>query len=635
MLIIAFQAMKNAALEIEGQPVPNWISDAISQLSTIRTNAERMCLELTKNRKNPALMKLDPKRDYPERIVAVILDQENTTQGEQSLTAHCPCSGEAAWNSQDPKMLLRFLVYSYVLSKYKRFSVTEDGGCCRLATELAAEESRRLSAPYWDTRNEDYTQPKSARILAELTSLQCWLSKVSCDWLRTVSYTAPPESVYSQVLRMSFQESKKGIVSAACFPTFLLLRALWASSFGTIILLDRHFCSQGWHFNVFHCHLRYVSTAMQKPPYNPIDWDIQETSLQNLQKHQDKASPSLVMMGNSIDGKNSDYTARVLSQKTGCPKAQPHREHDCAENAHHVSIFLSSDHDTLSTAFFAAHRQYAFPVQDRSPEEDVIQRLMGSMHEHPRAATLHSTWRELRASAKALGADKENLAIIGCTTSAMCHGDIGLITYIWRQDSLQPVVNVTSHQCVNWEKLYDWSQDRAVDMLKPGWLIHPTKASTDSDETSVEALATTPAADGPDVPALSDLFVPFADIPDWTGPIVTLRAAVVGVLGGVLVNASNIYIGLRAGWTTSANVLGAIVSFTVLKRASSTFGPHENKIAQTMATASGGMSNVFISGMPALYQLNFLTTPAKDFVRLVILTTIGGYFGLLSIVPFK
>ncbi|ATY60788.1 tat pathway signal sequence [Cordyceps militaris] len=59
--------------------------------------------------------------------------------------------------------------------------------------------------------------------------------------------------------------------------------------------------------------------------------------------------------------------------------------------------------------------------------------------------------------------------------SAMCHGDIGLITYIWRPDSRLPVVNSTSHQCVNWEKLYAWSEDRAVDMLRPGWLVHPTK----------------------------------------------------------------------------------------------------------------------------------------------------------------
>ncbi|KAM3505695.1 hypothetical protein MY10362_002785 [Beauveria mimosiformis] len=160
--------------------------------------------------------------------------------------------------------------------------------------------------------------------------------------------------------------------------------------------------------------------------------------------------------------------------------------------------------------------------------------------------------------------------------------------------------------------------------------VHRETTSTDSDETRVEALA---ASDAADPPASLDTFVPFTDIPACQGQIITFRAAIVGILCGVLVNASNIYIGLRAGWTTSANVLGAIVSFAVLKRTSSTFGPHENNIAQTMATASGGMSNVFISGIPALYQLNLLTTPAKDFIRLVILTTIGGYFGLLSIVP--
>ncbi|KAJ6784141.1 hypothetical protein PWT90_04171 [Aphanocladium album] len=161
------------------------------------------------------------------------------------------------------------------------------------------------------------------------------------------------------------------------------------------------------------------------------------------------------------------------------------------------------------------------------------------------------------------------------------------------------------------------------------------RTSTDSETTRVEALADEQAAEALDSSASVDPFLPFDDIESCTGQIVTLRATVVGILCGILVNASNIYIGLRAGWTTSANVLGAIVSFAVLKRSSSSFGPHENNIAQTMATASGGMSNVFISGIPALYQLGLLTTPAKDFVRLVVLTTIGGYFGLLSIVPLR
>ncbi|KAI0013866.1 hypothetical protein F4779DRAFT_624984 [Xylariaceae sp. FL0662B] len=59
--------------------------------------------------------------------------------------------------------------------------------------------------------------------------------------------------------------------------------------------------------------------------------------------------------------------------------------------------------------------------------------------------------------------------------SVMCHGDIGLITYEWHDDSLIPVANATSHQCVNWQKLDQWTKDRTVDMMKPGWLIHPSK----------------------------------------------------------------------------------------------------------------------------------------------------------------
>ena len=57
----------------------------------------------------------------------------------------------------------------------------------------------------------------------------------------------------------------------------------------------------------------------------------------------------------------------------------------------------------------------------------------------------------------------------------MCHGDIGLITYEWHDDSLIPVANATSHQCVNWERLDRWTKERTVNMMKPGWLVHPTK----------------------------------------------------------------------------------------------------------------------------------------------------------------
>ncbi|KAK2752399.1 hypothetical protein FQN55_007439 [Onygenales sp. PD_40] len=58
--------------------------------------------------------------------------------------------------------------------------------------------------------------------------------------------------------------------------------------------------------------------------------------------------------------------------------------------------------------------------------------------------------------------------------SAMCHGDVGLLTFEWHASSRLPLANATSHQCVNWEKLDQWTKARTVDMMKPGWLVHPT-----------------------------------------------------------------------------------------------------------------------------------------------------------------
>lgn len=58
--------------------------------------------------------------------------------------------------------------------------------------------------------------------------------------------------------------------------------------------------------------------------------------------------------------------------------------------------------------------------------------------------------------------------------SAMCHGDVGLITYEWNPLNRIPLANITQHQCVDWTRLSGWMEERSVDMLKPGWLVHPT-----------------------------------------------------------------------------------------------------------------------------------------------------------------
>ncbi|KAL3476678.1 OPT oligopeptide transporter protein-domain-containing protein [Aspergillus californicus] len=145
----------------------------------------------------------------------------------------------------------------------------------------------------------------------------------------------------------------------------------------------------------------------------------------------------------------------------------------------------------------------------------------------------------------------------------------------------------------------------------------------------------TPEDDG------TDTFTPFNDTEPDNRPILTFRAILVGALCGTLVNASNIYLGLEAGWTTGANIFGSLIGFVVLQRWSTSsfsrqaFGPHENNIVQTAATAAWGLSSVIVSAILAMYQLGLLQAPAKDYLHLTVLTGLGGLFGLFAIAPLR
>ena len=75
----------------------------------------------------------------------------------------------------------------------------------------------------------------------------------------------------------------------------------------------------------------------------------------------------------------------------------------------------------------------------------------------------------------------------------------------------------------------------------------------------------------------ADPFTPFDDLPEERHFIVTIRAILVGVVCGALVNASNVYLGLKTGWTFGASLFGAIIGFAVLKYVVSTISSHSRK----------------------------------------------------------
>ncbi|MBW0468872.1 hypothetical protein O181_008587 [Austropuccinia psidii MF-1] len=124
----------------------------------------------------------------------------------------------------------------------------------------------------------------------------------------------------------------------------------------------------------------------------------------------------------------------------------------------------------------------------------------------------------------------------------------------------------------------------------------------------------------------------------------TFRAVAVGCLLGSVVQASNMYLGLKTGFTFGASLFGALFGYAILKPLSKSsipflggyFGPKENCTVQTAATASGGLGILFVSGVPALYQLKLLSPePQQDLRKLILFTMAGAFFGMSFAIPLR
>jgi hypothetical protein len=152
----------------------------------------------------------------------------------------------------------------------------------------------------------------------------------------------------------------------------------------------------------------------------------------------------------------------------------------------------------------------------------------------------------------------------------------------------------------------------------------------------------------------------------------TVRAVVIGSLLGLVVGASNIYLGLKTGkssawcrgmqrsprrfsirltdpsqfigFTFGASLFGAIFGFAILKPLSHIlperfgggyFGPKENCTVQTAATAAGGLTGLFVAAVPAMYQLKLLKSPKEDIGRLFLLTAITAFYGFFFAIPLR
>lgn len=130
----------------------------------------------------------------------------------------------------------------------------------------------------------------------------------------------------------------------------------------------------------------------------------------------------------------------------------------------------------------------------------------------------------------------------------------------------------------------------------------------------------------------------------------TFRAVFVGSVLGAIVGASNIYLGLKTGFTFGPQLFGAIFGFVIVKFISRVvpesgllgsmfggpFGPKENCTVQSAATAAGGLGILAVSAIPAMYRMELLSPrPVDDVGKLIALTVAAGFFGVFFVIPLR
>ncbi|HYV38942.1 MAG TPA: oligopeptide transporter, OPT family, partial [Gemmataceae bacterium] len=133
-----------------------------------------------------------------------------------------------------------------------------------------------------------------------------------------------------------------------------------------------------------------------------------------------------------------------------------------------------------------------------------------------------------------------------------------------------------------------------------------------------------PEAHKPYIPDLTE-------IPEFTG-----QAVILGAVLGIIFGASSLYLLLKVGMTVSASVPIAVLSITLFRFFSRSFGFRratilENNIVQTAGSA--GESIAFGVGvtMPALLLLGF----EMDITRVMTVAVLGGVLGILMMIPLR
>lgn len=96
-----------------------------------------------------------------------------------------------SWNLLDPSVMLRFIVYSYTLARYKKFKYTRDRLVGLVDPKEAESRLEKLECASTNTLCGRYKRPGVNRLEKEFRDIKSWLSKLSTDWISRTATRLP------------------------------------------------------------------------------------------------------------------------------------------------------------------------------------------------------------------------------------------------------------------------------------------------------------------------------------------------------------------------------------------------------------------------------------------------------------
>ncbi len=110
----------------------------------------------------------------------------------------------------------------------------------------------------------------------------------------------------------------------------------------------------------------------------------------------------------------------------------------------------------------------------------------------------------------------------------------------------------------------------------------------------------------------------------------TPRAIVIGSLVGSIVACTNIYIGLKIGWTFGASIVSAVLGFAIFSALRQNLSVLETNITQTAGSAAGSMASAagLVAAIPAMEMLGYQISTGSLMLWSLAVAFLGVFFSV-------